>query len=196
VSAYAIDAIYGGLTRLDADASTAGIQDFATGPSPYRVAVHPSGGFLYVTNDNNSTVSLFTIASTTGALTRMDADTATSGVQDYPIARASAVAIHPSGRYIYFTQIGGLNRVLAFTIDGSTGAMTPLGTFQPTGTNPVAITLDAAGSYAYVTNAGSNNVSVFQIDLTTGALTAVTGSPFPITGATSPSAVITCGTIR
>lgn len=196
VSAYAIDRIYGGLTRLDADASTAGIQDFPSGPSPYRVAAHPSGKFLYVTNDNNSTVSIFAIASTTGALTRIDADAGTAGVQDFPVTRASAVAIHPSGRYIYFTQIGNINRVLVYTIDGSTGLMTSTGTFQPTGTNPVDISIDAAGSYAYVSNRGSNDVSVYQIDPATGALTAVAGSPFPMAGATGPVAVITHGTAQ
>jgi len=74
--------------------------------------------------------------------------------------------------------------------------MTATGTSQSTGSNPVAITIDAAGSYAYVTNAGSNNVSVYQIDLASGALTAVAGSPFPISGATGPAAVITHGTVQ
>ncbi len=33
--------------------------------------------------------------------------------------------------------------------------------------------------FAYVANAGSNNVSAYSIDASTGALTALTGSPFP-----------------
>jgi DNA-binding beta-propeller fold protein YncE len=33
-------------------------------------------------------------------------------------------------------------------------------------------------SYAYVANSASNNVSVYTIDATTGALAAVAGSPF------------------
>jgi 6-phosphogluconolactonase (cycloisomerase 2 family) len=39
-----------------------------------------------------------------------------------------------------------------------------------------------------VANSGSNNVSAFAIDASTGALGAVTGSPFP-TGGVGPSAV-------
>jgi 6-phosphogluconolactonase (cycloisomerase 2 family) len=38
------------------------------------------------------------------------------------------------------------------------------------------------GRYVYVANTGSNNVSAFSITPTTGALTAVTGSPFPVSG--------------
>jgi YVTN family beta-propeller protein len=196
VSAYTLDRITGALTQLDADAGTTGIQDFPCGPGPYRVAVHPDGRFLYVTNGLNSTVSLFSIATTTGALTRIDADAGTAGVQDFPVARASDVAIHPSGRSVYFTQTGNLNRVLTYSIDGATGVFTPVGTFQPTGSNPVAITVDAAGRYAYVTNQGSNDVSVYQIDPATGALTPVAGSPFAVAGATSPVAVLVHGTVQ
>ena len=44
------------------------------------------------------------------------------------------------------------------------------------GTNPVSITVDPTGRMAYVVNQGSNNVSTFSINGTTGALTAV-GAP-------------------
>ena len=128
--------------------------------------------------------------------TDVDFNTSLAGVQDFPVSRASAVAIHPSGRYIYFTQIGGLNRVVAYTIDGATGLMTATGDVQATGANPVAMTIEASGSYAYVTNGAGNSVSVYRIDPATGALTAVVGSPFSITGATSPAAVITHGTVQ
>jgi len=38
--------------------------------------------------------------------------------------------------------------------------------------------VDPTGKFAYVANNGSNNVSAYTIDPTTGALTAITGSPF------------------
>jgi len=34
-------------------------------------------------------------------------------------------------------------------------------------------------NFLYVSNNGTNNISAFKIDTTTGALTAVLGSPFP-----------------
>jgi 6-phosphogluconolactonase (cycloisomerase 2 family) len=46
------------------------------------------------------------------------------------------------------------------------------------GANPSAVTIDPSGQFAYVPNAGSNNVSAYAINGTTGALTAVAGSPF------------------
>jgi 6-phosphogluconolactonase (cycloisomerase 2 family) len=46
------------------------------------------------------------------------------------------------------------------------------------GANPSAVTIDPSGQFAYVPNAGSNNVSAYAINGTTGALTAMAGSPF------------------
>jgi DNA-binding beta-propeller fold protein YncE/tetratricopeptide (TPR) repeat protein len=43
---------------------------------------------------------------------------------------------------------------------------------------PVSVTVDPSGKFAYVANTSSNNVSAFTIDVATGALTAVVGSPF------------------
>jgi hypothetical protein len=45
--------------------------------------------------------------------------------------------------------------------------------------------------FAYVANASSNNVSAYTIDSTTGALTAVSGSPFP--AGTNPFSVAITG---
>jgi hypothetical protein len=71
------------------------------------------------------------------------------------------------------------NNVSAYTIDGATGALTPIpGSPFPAGLYPDSVTVDPTGQFAYVANAGSNNVSAYTIDGTTGALTPVPGSPF------------------
>jgi len=44
-------------------------------------------------------------------------------------------------------------------------------------------------SYVYVSNATSNDVSAFVLDLDNGTLTAANGSPFPVGAASSPNAV-------
>ena len=38
--------------------------------------------------------------------------------------------------------------------------------------------VEPSGKFAYVPNFGSNNISAYTIDATSGALTPVTGSPF------------------
>jgi 6-phosphogluconolactonase (cycloisomerase 2 family) len=59
-----------------------------------------------------------------------------------------------------------------FAIDVASGALTPRSTVSA-GTNPVALTLDASGRFAYVANLGSDDVTLFAVDSNTGALTPV-----------------------
>jgi 6-phosphogluconolactonase len=46
------------------------------------------------------------------------------------------------------------------------------------GTFPLNIVVDPTGTFAYVANQNSNDISVYAVDSTTGALTQVPGSPF------------------
>ncbi|HXJ93989.1 MAG TPA: choice-of-anchor D domain-containing protein [Terriglobia bacterium] len=79
----------------------------------------------------------------------------------------------------------GTNTVSSFSV-GSNGALTMLGV--PVSTGGVGtggglfvatrILASPLGSFLYVANGGSGNVSVFSIDPGTGNLTPVTGSPF------------------
>src|SRR5712664_2110503 len=90
------------------------------------------------------------------------------------------------GRFAYVANCGPScgtsgpdGNVSAYTIDGATGALTPVaGSPFPAGSNPRSVTVDPTGRFAYVANFFSGNVSGYIIDGTTGALTPVAGSPF------------------
>ncbi len=79
------------------------------------------------------------------------------------------------------------NNVSAYSINGTTGALTPdAGSPFPAGSGPASVTVDATGQFAYVANCGNGcgspgpgDVSAYAINGTTGALTPVAGSPFP-----------------
>jgi 6-phosphogluconolactonase (cycloisomerase 2 family) len=43
---------------------------------------------------------------------------------------------------------------------------------------PAAVAVDPSGQFVYAPNRGSGTVSVFSVDAATGALSAITGSPF------------------
>jgi YVTN family beta-propeller protein len=81
------------------------------------------------------------------------------------------------GRFAYVANETS-NTISAYSIDASTGALTPIAgsPFAATGTTPVAVAVDPNGVYLYVANNGSNDVSVYSIDAATGVLTAV-GEP-------------------
>jgi 6-phosphogluconolactonase (cycloisomerase 2 family) len=61
-----------------------------------------------------------------------------------------------------------------------------------TGTQPHRVTVDPTATFVIVPNVGSNDVSVYQFNSTTGFLTPVAGSPFA--AGVGPEFVATVGT--
>ena len=88
-------------------------------------------------------------------------------------------------------------RSRSYSVDATTGALAVIGAPTPTGVSPHAIvgfevgSGRAQGRYVFVANEGSNDVSAFAVDVTTGELTAVPGSPFP--AGTDPQAMALYG---
>jgi 6-phosphogluconolactonase len=57
------------------------------------------------------------------------------------------------------------------------------------GTGPSGVILDPTGSYVYVANKGSNDISAFTLTAASGQLTAIAGSPFA-SGGQLPTALV------
>ena len=142
---------------------------------PESVALDPSGKFAYVPNGGGESngVAMYTINATTGSLT----STGMIPVEGYAVS----VAVHPSGKFAYAANAnntpGMAGNVSMYTINATTGALTSIETVE-TGTifgepNPNAMAVDPTGSFAYVANSGSNNVSMYSINTTTGILTSL-----------------------
>jgi 6-phosphogluconolactonase len=96
---------------------------------------------------------------------------------------ARSVVIHPSGKFLYVANPGQLeNDISLFDIasNGSLTEVTPRTSVEPGGSQPEYLAMDPAGSYLYVANTESFNISVFSIDSSTGQLTQLANSPFAI----------------
>ena len=168
VVAYTINPTTGALTS-----TTGGIIGTGVNGAPElfnSVAVDPSGKFAYAADGGafpagsfggDSSVSMYTINSTTGTLTSTGMIAAGSG--------PDSVAVDPAGKFAYVANFGS-NDVSMYTIDATTGALASIGTIAA-GTSPDSVAVDPASKFAYVTNFNSNNVSMYTIDATTGALT-------------------------
>jgi 6-phosphogluconolactonase (cycloisomerase 2 family) len=80
------------------------------------------------------------------------------------------LTIDPSNRFIYVaSEIS--NNIFAFTINSTTGALAPIPGSPFGGTSgPLAVAIDQASRFAYVSNSGGE-VQAFSIDSMTGALT-------------------------
>jgi 6-phosphogluconolactonase (cycloisomerase 2 family) len=144
---------------------------------PVAVAVSLSGNFLYVANQFDGTVSVFSTPSS-GALT--------TPLATYPVGMTpSALTLSPDGSFLYVANSGSGN-VNAFTVcdkqsatcavtPGSTpdGSLSPIaGSPFPAALGPISITTDSAGRFLFVVDNGSNQVSQYKISAGTGVLVA------------------------
>ena len=136
------------------------------------VTLDPSGKFAYAADGGafpagsfggSSSVSMYTINNTSGALTSIGMIAAGTG--------PDSLAVDPAGKFAYVTNFGS-NDVSMYTIDATTGGLTPSGTIA-TGLSPTSIVIHPSGKFAYVTNSGSNSVSMYSIDSATGTLTLI-----------------------
>ena len=147
------------------------------------LAIDPAGKFLYAADENASDVAAFTISSSTGELTAVGPPVATG-------ALPARLIVDPSGRFLFVSNEedpdGGIS---AYTINSASGALTPVvGSPFPTqiggSPGPVGLAVHPNGSFLYValwgTTSFGNSVAAFAINATTGALTPVPGSPFPV----------------
>jgi 6-phosphogluconolactonase len=139
---------------------------------PYALAVYPKGGFLYITDSVANSVDEY-VYGANGALGQWII---------YEVGAApKGVTIDPTGSFLYVANSGD-GTVSAFTINATTGELTGVagspfaaaGTASPN--TPTAVQVDPSGQFAYVANGDAGTISVFTINLATGALTAV-GAP-------------------
>jgi 6-phosphogluconolactonase len=116
VTAFAIDESTGQLTE-------AGI--FATGTGTtgggLSIAFNPAGTYAYVTNINDNSVTQFTVDASSGALTTNGPDVAT-GIEP------EQIAVDPSGKFAFVANYS--DRTVSQFVIGSTGTLTPNGTFS------------------------------------------------------------------
>jgi 6-phosphogluconolactonase (cycloisomerase 2 family) len=89
------------------------------------------------------------------------------------------MTIDSKGQFMYAADSAN-NNVVSLSIAPSGALAEVAGSPFAAGTQPVAVAVDATGTFVYVSNAGSNNVSAFKSS--SGALTQVAGSPFTTQG--------------
>jgi 6-phosphogluconolactonase (cycloisomerase 2 family) len=115
--------------------------------------------------------------------------------------RPVSIALHPSRNFLYVPNLTS-NTVSGFSIDHTTGVLTPIGTALPPTpvcasvsvcSNPIVAAVNFGGQFLFVLNQGSASpavpasISVFSIDQTRGLLTAVAGSPFAFASLVAPN---------
>jgi 6-phosphogluconolactonase (cycloisomerase 2 family) len=182
VSVYAINASTGALSEIAGSPFAVGLgvgADFAA----VDVSVEPSGKFAYVASQGDN-IWAYALNANTGVLSEIAGSPFATGAGSNP----SHVSFEPLGRFAYGVHSGGVPSVLAYTINGATGALSevagsPFAVQAFTNTPGFQISFDPLGRFAYVVsynarNYSTNTVAAYTINASTGALSEVPGSPF------------------
>ena len=143
-----------------------------------------TGDYVYVANGTTDTISGYSIASSSGALT---------AVTNSPYALSLppiSLAITPNNKFLYVGGTGFLN-VYVINSDGSLTLGNGGQVVASTLTESMDVSPD--GQWLFVLNSDAQTLSQFQINATNGSLTAATGATFSIGGTSSAVKVAPTG---
>jgi 6-phosphogluconolactonase len=164
ISQYSIDFQSGALSSLGT---------VTAGNNPVKIVATPSGQFVYVINQGDSTVQEFAVQSGGGLVSK----------NVYPTGNTpTAIAIDPQGKFLYVTfknqtgssGPGGIS-IYPVNSDNSLGTST----VQPIGSNPIGIVVSFFNHFVYVVDQETQpNAQIlgFSQNTSTGALTPVVGT--------------------
>ena len=154
----------------------------------------PTLAFLYFVGQGDNSIHALDEKST--------GDLQASAISTFATSpRPVSIALHPSRNFLYVPNLTS-NTVSGFSIDHTTGVLTPIGTALPPTpvcasvsvcSNPIVAAVNSGGQFLFVLNQGSASpsvpasISVFGIDQTRGLLTAVAGSPFAFASLVAPN---------
>ncbi|MGD0793464.1 MAG: beta-propeller fold lactonase family protein [Terriglobales bacterium] len=159
------------------------------GSGPDAAVIDPTGKYLLATNNFSNDVSVFSIDPASGALSEVP------GSPFFANADPTEILITPSGKSVYVTN-PLIGMVTAFSF--SNGVLTQVpGSPVFSGAGAYGLAVDGSGRFLYVANPSASNSSVptignisgFNIDPVTGALSPILGSPFTSTTGTGPTAL-------
>lgn len=146
------------------------------GDGPRHFAFHPNGRWLYLIEEEGSTVVLFDYDSANGRLTaRQTVSSLPEGFTGTNFT--SEIRVSADGKFVY-----GANRLhdsIAWFSVGENGALTFAGEAWTRGDYPRSFTIDPTGNFLYSCNQRSDAITTFRVDRATGSLT-FTGQYTPV----------------
>jgi len=136
------------------------------GAGPRHLAVHPNNRFVYVVNELDSTVVVFThhegVLQWRQTLSALPEDWAGE-------SWCAAIRIAPSGRYLYASNRGH-DSIAIFACDEESGELTALGHEPTQGAAPRDFALTPDGDYLLAANQDTDTVIFFGVDAENGQL--------------------------
>jgi 6-phosphogluconolactonase len=143
------------------------------GAGPRHLTFHPNGKFAYVLTEMENSVTAFAYKASNGALSSLQTISTLSILRkDYSGPKEAAeIAVHPSGKFLYASNRANIDTISTFSIDPAKGTLKLKDEYPTMGKTPRNFAIDPTGKFLLAANQESNNIVVFRIDSTTGALT-------------------------
>jgi len=174
ISVFSINSSSGALAPVSAAPFSMAINGLA-----YSVVVHPSGKFLYVSFPQSEEIAAWSINTSTGSLTAVPGSPFPSGLTsgDAP----NSLLVTPSGGFLY--ALSGSTTVFGFSIDANSGALSPINDSPFTLSSPADyFAIDPSSQFVYAAYENANSIAGFDINASTGSLTAFTAPPVSAVG--------------
>jgi 6-phosphogluconolactonase len=131
--------------------------------APRRIAFHPGGRFAYVLDEAAGAITGFAFEATSGTLSPLAFQTVALAPGARGRGRGGDIALAPSGRALYASGRGP-DAVVAFTVDATTGTLSPLAR-TGAGARPArALAVDPDGGWLFAATQGTPQIETFALD--------------------------------
>ena len=149
--------------------NTSGSVSVSAGSGPRHIAFHPSQKMVYLTQELNGTVAVFSFLDK-GQLKLLQ--TISALPVNYKGSFGGAdIHVSADGKFLYASNRGESNTIVIYAIDPMTGILSLIGHQSTLGIKPRNFNFDPTGNFLLVANQDSNDIVIFKIDHQTGLLT-------------------------
>jgi 6-phosphogluconolactonase (cycloisomerase 2 family) len=141
----------------------------AAGAGPRHIAFDLAGKRLYVVNELDATVTVFSYDPVRGRIGKVLQIISTEPAGYAGPHSTAEIAVHPSGKFLYASNRGH-NSIVGYRIDPAKGLLSVIG-FATQGVNfPRNFAIDPSGKWLYVANQKGDTIVQFLINPETGEL--------------------------
>ena len=166
--------------RFDAAAGSLSLHGYgqaADGSGPRHLARHPNGRFFYSADEEGSSVTVWRWDEAQGSLVAIQ-QLSTVAPEQRQGNLAADIAMHPSGLLVYASNRGS-GQLAGFRIDPASGRLEALPRTTLSSSACWSLDIDPSGRWLLTSTLSGDDVSIYRIDLRSGALKA-TGQHLPV----------------
>ncbi|PRP77061.1 3-carboxymuconate cyclase [Planoprotostelium fungivorum] len=149
------------------------------GSGSRHIAFGRDGNYAYVVNEIACTLLVLKFDQTNGIFSQVQLiSSLPQDQQGQTSISAGEIRVHPSGNFVYVTNrntwAGDMNNIGIFSINTTTGMVTPVAWEPSRSRSPRGMNVCPSGNYLYVANEeadnNGNNLFAFNVDTSTGRL--------------------------